>query len=88
MSRCRSLATQLHRLIGDIVISGTGHLLCAFGWLEISMANGLQVETDGSSDSQLWVLAKGAPEVIQQYLGQTPDGYENTYREFAAQGGR
>lgn len=48
----------------------------------------LQVEREGSNVTELWVLTKGAPEVIRGYLGAAPQNYDAAYKEFAAQGGR
>jgi len=48
----------------------------------------LQVESEGSNDGELWALCKGAPEVIRNFLDQPPASYDDSYREFASQGGR
>ena len=48
----------------------------------------LQVDREGTNDSETWVLTKGAPEVIRNFLQATPAGYDESYKEFAAQGGR
>ena len=34
------------------------------------------------------VVAKGAPEVMQQFLAEVPADYEDTYEHHAAQGSR
>lgn len=48
----------------------------------------LQVDREGTNDSETWVLAKGAPEVIRSFLQEVPREYDESYKEFAAQGGR
>ena len=48
----------------------------------------LQVEREGTNDSQMWALTKGAPEVVKEFLSAAPADYDTRYREFAAQGGR
>ncbi len=35
-----------------------------------------------------WVLVKGAPEVVQQFLDRPPPAYTPAYKQYAAQGGR
>ena len=35
-----------------------------------------------------WVVAKGAPEVMQQFLAAEPSDYEASYKHHAAQGSR
>lgn len=48
----------------------------------------IQVEADGSNETQMWVLTKGAPEVVREFLEETPEGYDGAYKQYAAQGGR
>ena len=36
----------------------------------------------------LWVVLKGAPEVVRQFLANPPADYEQSYKRFAAQGAR
>lgn len=47
-----------------------------------------QVEREGSNESQMWALTKGAPEVVKEFLTCAPGNYESAYQEYAAQGGR
>jgi hypothetical protein len=47
-----------------------------------------QVEDEAASLPSHWVLVKGAPEVVQAFLGQVPPTYAAAYKEYAAQGGR
>ena len=36
----------------------------------------------------LWVVLKGAPEVVRQFLANPPADYDRSYKRFAAQGAR
>ena len=53
-----------------------------------SKGAGLQVDREGTNESETWVLTKGAPEVVRSFLKDPPTGYDEGYKEFAAQGGR
>ena len=47
-----------------------------------------QVEKGGSSAPEYHVLAKGAPEVVQDHLATSSSSYASVYKEYAAQGAR
>eukprot|EP00899_Mesostigma_viride_P025895 jgi/Mesvir1/6490/Mv16761-RA.2 len=42
----------------------------------------------GAELGALWVLAKGAPETMEQRLAHVPEGYEGVYKKFTRQGAR
>jgi cation-transporting ATPase 13A1 len=42
----------------------------------------------GGSGSTVWVVAKGAPEVIEQHLASRPASYDAGYKRYAAEGAR
>lgn len=46
------------------------------------------MEQEGSNDSELWALSKGAPEVVREFLATVPETYDADYKQYAAQGGR
>lgn len=52
------------------------------------MAVIVKVESEAASGPSYWVIAKGAPEVIEDFLAEVPAGYEANYKAFAAQGAR
>ncbi|KAK9819655.1 hypothetical protein WJX72_000825 [[Myrmecia] bisecta] len=52
------------------------------------MAVLLRVEDEASKAPSFWVVVKGAPEMVQTFLKNTPDDYEACYKEYAAQGAR
>jgi cation-transporting ATPase 13A1 len=45
-------------------------------------------EPKSSSGSEFKVLAKGAPEVIKQYLKSVPNGYDRCYLKYVKNGAR
>ena len=52
------------------------------------MAVVLRVQQGGGTGSAVWVVAKGAPEVIEQHLASRPASYEAGYKRYAAEGAR
>lgn len=58
---------------------------CSCGAINLFL---LQVDKEGTNESETWVLTKGAPEVIHNFLKDAPQDYDEGYKEFAAQGGR
>lgn len=51
------------------------------------MAVVLRVEARAMPDTA-WVVAKGAPEVIERHLASKPANYEAGYKKYAAEGAR
>ena len=47
-----------------------------------------QVETESDNGPTLWALVKGAPEVVQPFLRDVPDDYDQSYKRYASQGAR
>jgi cation-transporting ATPase 13A1 len=43
---------------------------------------------DGTRSGQNKVLCKGAPEIVEKYLGKVPDGYKEHYINFVKNGAR
>jgi len=52
------------------------------------MAVVLRTQPSGGSGSTAWVVAKGAPEVIEQHLAGKPADYAAGYKRYAAEGAR
>ena len=48
----------------------------------------MQVDRGSSSGPVHYVVAKGAPEVVQDHLDEAPPGYAEVYKQYAAQGAR
>ncbi|KAK9845150.1 hypothetical protein WJX84_012056 [Apatococcus fuscideae] len=48
----------------------------------------VKVEDESTSMPVLWVVLKGAPEVVRQFLAHPPADYDQSYKRFAAQGAR
>ena len=59
-------------------------------WHAPSPFDGLaaQVEDETTSMPVLWVVLKGAPEVVRQFLANPLADYDKSYKQFAAQGAR
>eukprot|EP00775_Hariotina_reticulata_P005162 gene5162-5400_t len=52
------------------------------------MAAIIAIENEDATQPVPVAVMKGAPEVVRQHLRQVPDGYDPTYKHFAAQGAR
>ena len=52
------------------------------------MAVVLRVQQAGASGSTVCVVAKGAPEVLEQHLASPPASYAAGYKRYAAEGAR
>ena len=52
------------------------------------MAVVLRTQPAGGSGSAAWVVAKGAPEVIERHLASRPADYADGYKRYAAEGAR
>eukprot|EP00884_Botryococcus_braunii_P002446 jgi/Botrbrau1/12201/Bobra.0186s0106.1 len=48
----------------------------------------LKVDTESGRAADLYVVMKGAPEVVAGFLASIPEDYEAVYKRFASQGGR
>ena len=48
----------------------------------------MQVDRGSSAGAEHWVVAKGAPEVLLDFLNTAPAGYADMYKRYAAQGAR
>ena len=51
------------------------------------MAAVVKLQSPGAPTAA-WVVAKGAPEVMEQFLADVPPDYEASYKAHAAQGSR
>lgn len=51
------------------------------------MATVVRLQPAGGNPAA-WVVAKGAPEVMAQFLSDAPPDYEDSYKAHAAQGSR
>ena len=46
------------------------------------------MEKGGQNAPEYHIVAKGAPEILLDYLGSPPQGYADVYKQYAAQGAR
>lgn len=52
------------------------------------MAVVLRVEGGPGEGTSTWVVAKGAPEVLERHLASKPATYDLGYKRYAAEGAR